>query len=140
MIAALLLTLAPAAAQTAPAPKAQAPVAAAPPAAPVAAPPAPRDTLGYLTASQLADKCNDPSPPSISYCYAYITGIHDAARAYEIWLNQREFCVPAAVSQADLRRSFLGYLLAYPDRRTGQAASVVVVALKDSYPCAGPVK
>lgn len=93
-------------------------------------------SFGFVTAGRLAEKCQDGSPTSLSYCFAYITGIHDTIRAYEVWLSQREFCVPASTSQAELRRAFLGYLAAYPDRKAGQAASVVVVALKESYPCA----
>lgn len=91
--------------------------------------------LGYLTAGELADRCNDASASSASYCYAYIAAVHDMMRAYEVWLGQKEFCPPVRISQGDLRKDFIGYLLAYPANRTGLAASVVTVALKESYPC-----
>lgn len=57
-------------------------------------------------------------------------------RAYEIWLNTREFCPPAGQSQSDLRKAFIGFVSAYPSNRTGQAASVIVVSLKQTFPCA----
>jgi hypothetical protein len=91
--------------------------------------------LGYLTAGELERRCNDAAPSSVSYCYAYIAAVHDTMRAYEIWLNQREFCLPQAVPQAALKRIFLTYLSAYPTNRTGLASSVVAVALKTSAPC-----
>jgi hypothetical protein len=100
-------------------------------------PPSPLD-LGFLTAQALADRCNTASAADTSYCYAYITGIHDTMRAYEAWLNLKEFCPPAGITQGELRRAVLGYLIAYPQNRQGQAASVVVVALKTAYPCIDP--
>lgn len=100
--------------------------------APLKVNPAP---IGYLSAGELAIRCADSSPSSSSYCFAFITGVHDTAQAYELWLNQREFCPPVGTVQADLRRAFLTYLSAYPQSRTGVAASVVVVALKETYPC-----
>jgi len=70
-----------------------------------------------------------------SYCFAYITGVHDTVRAYEAWLNQREFCVPRHVPQGDLRQAFIDYLRDKPSDLSGEAASVVVVALKIRYAC-----
>lgn len=94
-----------------------------------------RAPLGYLTAAELERRCNDSAPSSVSYCYAYIAAVHDTMRAYEIWLNQREFCLPGAISQGELKRRFLTYVSAYPSNRSGLASSVVAVALKTSAPC-----
>ena len=55
--------------------------------------------------------------------------------AYESWLNLKEFCVPLRPPQGDLRRVFLDYLARNPAYRSGEASSVVVVALKQRYPC-----
>jgi Rap1a immunity proteins len=95
----------------------------------------PRTEIGYLTAGTLAERCQDSAPANINYCFAYIASVHDTMRAYEIWLEQREFCIPEKNAQGDLRRAFLTYLSAYPQNSNGQAASVVVVALKQTYPC-----
>ncbi|BBD99700.1 hypothetical protein SAMIE_1032010 [Sphingobium amiense] len=112
------------------------------PAVPQTPPPAAAESeLGYLTAAELERRCGaGGATADISYCFAYIAAVHDAMRAYEVWLGLREFCAPPAVPQSDLRRAFLTYLSAYPSNRSGQAASVIVVALKESYPCrAAPV-
>lgn len=112
------------------------PPAASPAPAPVPAPASPLargSDIGYFTAGNLADRC--ASSDGISYCFAYIAAVHDTMRAYEVWLDQKEFCPPAALAQGDLRRSFLTYMSAYPGNRSGQAASVIVVALKQTYPC-----
>jgi hypothetical protein len=91
--------------------------------------------LGFLTAEALADRCKANSPADTSYCYAFITGVHDTMRAYEVWLNLQEFCPPPGLLQGDLRRTVLAYLTAYPGMGKGQAASTVVVALKTAFPC-----
>lgn len=95
----------------------------------------PRNDIGFLTAGSLAERCQDGAYANINYCFAYIASVHDTMRAYEIWLGQKEFCVPGENRQGDLRRAFLTYLSAYPQNANGQAASVVVVALKQTYPC-----
>jgi hypothetical protein len=90
---------------------------------------------GFLNAGELQDKCSSNAPGPASYCYAYITGVFDTMRAYEAWLNLREFCVPDKTAQGDLRRAFLAYLAVNPGVTKGEAASVVAVALKQRYPC-----
>lgn len=97
--------------------------------------PKPVGELGYLTAGELSDRCADTAAASSSYCFAYVAAVHDSARAYEIWLREKEFCIPTRTPQADLRRAFLTYVNAYPAHRSGQAASVVLIALKESFPC-----
>lgn len=104
---------------------------------PAASPRPSVSSIGYLTAGDLLTRCKDSASASISYCFSYIAAVRDTMRAYEIWLGQREFCEPGVLHQGDLRQAVMGYLSAYPSARTGQAASVVVVALKQTYPCAG---
>jgi hypothetical protein len=90
---------------------------------------------GLFSAGQLRQRCLSNVPADASYCFAYITGVHDTVRAYEAWLNQREFCVPRHVPQGDLRQAFIDYLRDKPSDVSGEAASVVVVALKIRYAC-----
>ncbi|EIZ79042.1 hypothetical protein WSK_2587 [Novosphingobium sp. Rr 2-17] len=93
-----------------------------------------------LTADSLRSKCEDTSAVLASYCYAYIAGVYDSIRAYETWLNMREFCRPVRVSQADLRRAFLDYLRANPQAASGEAASVVVISFRQKFSCSNPVE
>lgn len=102
--------------------------------------PGPVGGVGFLSAGSLRQKCEDTSAVMVSYCYAYITGVHDSVRAYETWLNMREFCRPVRTSQADLRRAVIEYLTENPQAASGEAASVVVVALKQKYACASAAK
>ncbi|QNG48505.1 Rap1a/Tai family immunity protein [Sphingobium yanoikuyae] len=91
--------------------------------------------IGYLNANGLMEKCESGSAPMLSYCFAYIAGVNDTAKAYESWLNMREYCLPPATPQGDLRRIFVEYLKANPGHGAGEAASVIIVALKEKYPC-----
>jgi hypothetical protein len=102
---------------------------------PVAPPAASGTELGFVSGRNLYARCIENSAGSISYCFAYLAAVHDTMRAYEIWLNMSEFCVPAVTSQGDLRTAFVRYALQHPIDLEGQAASVVVNALKDQYPC-----
>lgn len=90
---------------------------------------------GLFSAGQLRQRCLSNVVADASYCFAYVTGVHDTVRAYEAWLNQREFCVPRHVPQGDLRQAFIDYLRDKPSDLSGEAASVVVVALKIRYAC-----
>lgn len=120
-------------------------LAASPLAAPPQKPARPDATLsagralapaaGLFSAGQLRQKCESMGVAEASYCFAYVVGVHDATRAYENWLNLREFCTPPGIVQGELRRAFVDYLAANPGYRSGEAASVVIVALKHRYPC-----
>src|SRR5262249_51986786 len=100
-----------------PMPSSAPPMSSATP-APVGTAAAPRpgglDGIGYLNAQELASRCSVSEASSTSYCFAYIAAVTDTARAYEIWLGAREFCLPAGTSQAEIRRAFMTYVGAYP--------------------------
>lgn len=102
---------------------------------PTANPPLP-PAMGLFSAGRLKEKCDSTIAADASYCFAYVVGVHDATRAYENWLNLREFCTPPGIVQGELRRAFVDYLAENPGYRSGEAASVVIVALKQRYPCA----
>lgn len=97
--------------------------------------PSSRPSLGFISAASLRDRCEATELGLVTYCFAYIAGVHDTVRAYETWLRFREFCPPIASSQADMRRAFVTYLKAHPDAASGEAASVIVLAFKDQFPC-----
>jgi hypothetical protein len=92
--------------------------------------------LGFLRAGELQTRCQSNAAATASYCFAYVTGVYDTVRAYEAWLNLKEFCVPLRPPQGDLRRIFLEHLDRNPSDAAGEASSVVVVALKQRFPCA----
>ena len=90
---------------------------------------------GFLTAADLEARCASSSSVDVTYCYSYLAGVHDTIRAYEVWLDSREFCPESVILQGDLLRIFRGYISAYPEMKRGQAASTVMVALKAAFPC-----
>ena len=102
----------------------------------VAAAPPPPAKFGYLSAGDLDLRCRSSNPTDVSYCYAYVVAVHDTVRSYEKWLNVTEFCVPGVTPQAEIRAAFTGYMQAHPNSRDAEAASVVVVALKQHFACA----
>lgn len=103
-----------------------------------ATPSAPDGSIGFLTATQLSSQCRQSSAFAVTYCFAYLAGVHDAIRAYEQWLKQKEFCAPATIKQQDLSDVFASYLAAHPEFAEGQASSVALVALKEAWPCKRP--
>ncbi|MEP9404018.1 Rap1a/Tai family immunity protein [Sphingomonas silueang] len=92
--------------------------------------------IGFLRAGELETRCQSNVPASASYCFAYLTGVYDTVKAYEAWLNAKEFCTALRPPQGDLRRIFLDHLEKNPAYRSGEASSVVVVALRQRFPCA----
>lgn len=93
---------------------------------------------GYHSAGDLLRKCKDSSSYGRSYCYAYIAAVADSARAYQTWIGSREPCLPRTLRQSELVDLFEEYLVAHPALSDAQAASVIVPALVEAYPCAAP--
>lgn len=93
-----------------------------------------RSSGGYLLGSDLLERCSQVS--RIDYCYGYIASAYDTARAYSVWLNRAEVCVPEGTPQRELVASVLEHIKSDPANLTSQAASVVIVALQHRFPCA----
>lgn len=91
---------------------------------------------GYQSARALTGLCTDTSSYGQSYCYAYIAAAADTVRAYQAWMGLNDVCLPARVSQGQLRDIFVDYARAHPESGDDQAASIVVLALGEKFPCA----
>lgn len=89
----------------------------------------------FQSAGELLAKCRNGSSYGRAYCFAYIAATTDAARAYQTWLGSNELCIPSGTSQGQLVDTYEKYLTAYPTLVDSQAASVVVTALQENYPC-----
>jgi len=105
----------------------------------VTPPPVAGQGLGFVTGRTLFDRCTEDSPVSVSYCFAYIAAVYDSVRAYEIWLNIREFCPVTVLAQSDLRDVFIDYARKRPADLRGQGATIVLAAFKLRYPCSVPL-
>lgn len=97
-----------------------------------------KDGNGLLAA------CGGPdSSPLMMSCYLYLQGIQDGwllrARADE---NRKcssavhePFCIPAEVTNQQIRDVVVNYLRDHPETRQYSSASEVVVALGKAWPC-----
>ena len=90
---------------------------------------------GFLTGEELFRRCTDSSPSAGLFCFGYIAAINDSVKAYEHWLNIKEYCAPQTVSLSQLRDTFVDEGRHRPAALRGQAASFVVNAFKRRYPC-----
>lgn len=90
---------------------------------------------GFMTGEELFRRCTDPSPSGGIYCFGYLAAVNDSVRAYERWLNIREYCVSSAVTMSELRDVFIDEGRNRPSALRGQAASFVVNAFKRRFPC-----
>jgi hypothetical protein len=97
--------------------------------------PSSQPVQGFQSASDLRSKCTGTSLHGQNYCYAYLAAVADSVTAYQTWLNLQDICVPSSMSQGELKDAFVAYLVEHPSQVEGQAASVVVTALQQRFPC-----
>ncbi|MFL6859111.1 MAG: Rap1a/Tai family immunity protein [Allosphingosinicella sp.] len=69
-------------------------------------------------------------------CLAYVVGAVDAFVATQ-WVNgaRLPFCIPAGVTNEQLTQASVRYLRFHPERLDANAATLVVLALRDTFPC-----
>lgn len=90
---------------------------------------------GFESAGDLMRKCRESSSFGRSYCFAYLAATADAARSYKVWLGSGDPCLPATLTLGRLADIFEAYLIANPSLTSAQAASVVVAAMQEAFPC-----
>jgi hypothetical protein len=69
-------------------------------------------------------------------CLAYVVGAVDAYVATQ-WVSgaRLPFCIPAGATNEQLTQASVRYLRFHPERLDANAATLVVLALRDTYPC-----
>lgn len=90
---------------------------------------------GFESAGELLRKCRENSSFGRSYCFAYLAATADAARSYKVWLGSGDPCLPPNLTLGQLADVFEAHLVANPSLTSAQAASVVVSALQEAFPC-----
>jgi hypothetical protein len=90
---------------------------------------------GFESAGQLLRKCRESSSFGRSYCFAYLAATADAARSYRVWLGRGDPCLPSDLTLGRLADIFEAHLIDNPSLTNAQAASVVVAALQEAFPC-----
>jgi hypothetical protein len=92
-------------------------------------------TPGFLVGDDVWKSCLSSFSIDVGRCEGYISGVHDTVRAYEAWNRIAEICSPATATHRELRNIVVDYINMHPDYRRAQAASVVVLALRERFPC-----
>lgn len=88
----------------------------------------------FYSAGDLKRDCTAPS--GIETCFAYLGAVRDTSDAYQQWMSFHEYCPPqAGLSKADLRDAIMRYLDLHTGNGDAQAASIIILALKERYPC-----
>jgi hypothetical protein len=90
---------------------------------------------GFSSANEVLKACNSELSQEVIRCREYITGVVDTVRAYEAWTGGSEFCAPANLRVPQIRNAFVDFVRSRPDMERGQAASVLVLALRQRFPC-----
>jgi hypothetical protein len=90
---------------------------------------------GFQSAGELLRKCRENSSFGRTYCFAYLAATADSVRAYQIWIGRGDPCLPSDLTLGRLADIFDAYLVANPSQTRAQAASVLVAALQDTFPC-----
>lgn len=92
-------------------------------------------TDGFQNAEQLYSYCRGSSVAGQEYCFAYIAAVADSVRAYQTWFKLHDVCLRAAVTHGALAETFASYFEKNPSLGRNQAASVVVLAMQEQFPC-----
>ena len=85
-----------------------------------------------LTSRALADICaeNDAA------CLTYVLGAIDGHVATRVAAGAASpFCIPATVNNLQLKDLAVRYLLSHPQEGGANAATAVVVAMRQAFPC-----
>lgn len=88
----------------------------------------------FRTGNDLLSMCTGGTA-TVGYCFGFVMGVLDTVKAYEAWNNWREVCAPAGTTQGEYRNAVVTYLRENPKDLDGQAASLVVLALRGRFPC-----
>ena len=95
----------------------------------------------YINGNQLSQYCSgneiDPEVPlKRALCQTYVLGVVDAHESMAILgIVKRQFCLPEGTLNAKLTNIAMKYLQGNPEKLKMTAAFLVLVSLKDAFPC-----
>ncbi len=97
-------------------------------------------TIGALTQLCGYDaQGRELAPSAHASCQSYMAGIidyHDLFRSVGKTTPSIDFCLPQTITYTDLQRVVLEYLQSHSSFADSPAASAVVIALHNDFPCA----
>jgi hypothetical protein len=93
----------------------------------------------YYDGNKLFSDCTEKDPVSDGLCSGYIIGVFDSHAAYLALLPYGAinlFCPPQGAAAGQVRDIVVRYLETHPETLQYTAASEIIVALMDAFPCA----
>ncbi len=83
----------------------------------------------FITGQDLLDYCEQSS----NFCFGYVTAVVDDTGT--IYGDKAGYCLPADINAETLQQSVINYMKNNLQILGLPGASVVVIALKNTYPC-----
>lgn len=86
------------------------------------------------TGGQMLSQCESESEYRV-ICLGYLSGIFDLHNEYAASGFPQKFCPPKRTNAVQLRRIFIKYANENPQKDHLAAASIVINAFKEAFPC-----
>lgn len=85
--------------------------------------------------------CSTAEASTVAYyadaasCLNYVVGVVDAVNSMLVPPAPRIWCAPSGVTSGQARDVAIRYVIAHPEKRHTLAASMIIVALHEAFPC-----
>ena len=90
----------------------------------------------FYSGNELLERCESDSAARRNACVGFLAGIHDITEDYDAWGNMDpSFCIPAGVSQSQLRKVAIKALNEQPENLHLGASSIVHNIFARAFPC-----
>ena len=91
---------------------------------------------GYLTGSELLERCEGDIVARKNTCTGYLMGIDDITGTYDGWGDMnKEFCIPLDVKTSQLEKVVIKGLNEMPENLHLSASSLVFIIFRKAFPC-----
>jgi len=93
---------------------------------------------GYFDGNRLYSDCkNESDTMAQGFCVGYVSGLVDLDLVYASMIEgyRPQYCLRSSVNPMQLKDLVIQYLEANPEQRQYPAASSVIMALKNAFPC-----
>lgn len=99
------------------------------------------DPPSVNTGNELLYTCsNENEPASFWICAGFLQGVRDTVDLFAVAEKRKHICIPATATNGQIRDVAVAYLQANPAKRHYRAASLVMSAWMQAFPCPSPAK
>ena len=90
----------------------------------------------FYTAGKILSYCESADVRKQDACTDYLAGISDATGQWVAWGDMsKRVCKPSGVNTRQLRKIYIKYANEHPENLHFAAASVVITAFTEAFPC-----